>query len=303
MNKVLIFGINSFSGSHFQKFINKKKLFEKFNFIGVLRRNKNTNININCNISYAIIESLDKQNMKDLLLKYKPEYIINLTGVFCGNKFEDFYEVNTCISRYICEIICEYNIKIKKILLIGSSAEYGRLEGIKIDENMNTEPINFYGLSKLIQTHIAKYYFSNYSLNINIARTFNIIGGGISLKLAVGNFMNQIKNAKNNDTIHVGDLNSKRDYLHIEDVINAYWRILIYGTPGEIYNVCSGTLIDMGELLNILIRASGKIIFIKNNKKLYKDNEVKEILGDNTKVRRDTGWDICRDILNFEDII
>jgi len=75
---------------------------------------------------------------------------------------------------------------------------------------------------------------TNYRIPLNIARTFNIIGKYISPSLSIGSFVKQIKEARAHDSIHVGNLNAKRDYLDIVDVGAAYWKILLKGQNGKI---------------------------------------------------------------------
>ncbi|MBF0208969.1 MAG: hypothetical protein HQK53_19080, partial [Oligoflexia bacterium] len=58
----------------------------------------------------------------------------------------------------------------------------------------------------------------------------------------------------------VGNLKSKRDFLDVENVIDAYFKILFFGSPGEIYNVCRGESISIADVLDILIQKSGKKI-------------------------------------------
>ena len=135
-----------------------------------------------------------------------------------------------------------------------------------------------------------QYYFRAYKLAINIARTFNIIGPGISKSLAIGSFFNQVQNLQEGDSLTVGNIKTKRDYLDIMDVIDAYWKILTSGQLGEIYNVCSGKSISMEDILNLMIQYAQKEIGIAIDESLIRKNDVMDNYGDNSKLINQLGW-------------
>jgi GDP-4-dehydro-6-deoxy-D-mannose reductase len=182
--------------------------------------------------------------------------------------------------------------------LIGSAAEYGIVRNMPIKEDCCNNPVNYYGLSKLFQAHTARYYYNNYGINSNVLRTFNIIGKGISKNLSIGNFVDKIEKASDGDSITVGNLIPKRDFLHIEDVVEAYWEVLKDGKNGEIYNICSGKSIPMQDIFSALVRMSNKKLSSVVDEKLVKKDEIMDIYGDNTKIKADTNWSPKIDVID-----
>ncbi|MFX1500692.1 MAG: GDP-mannose 4,6-dehydratase, partial [Promethearchaeota archaeon] len=93
--------------------------------------------------------------------------------------------------------------------------------------------------------------------------------------------------------IEVGNLNPYRDFTGIRDSLRAIWLIATKGTPGETYNVCSSKKIQIRQLLNIALSFSSKKIEVRENspKKLRKTDE-DIIIGDNSKIKRELGWDV-----------
>jgi GDP-4-dehydro-6-deoxy-D-mannose reductase len=298
MNKILFLGSNSFTGHYFKDFINVNKLWEEFSFIGADRQDADTYPN--ARIEYLRINAMDETELEQILITEKPIYIINYIGTFDEAAYMDYFNVNANLTRNIFETILKYNLKVKKVLLIGSAAEYGDVYELPVKEDGMTNPVSLYGISKLMQTHISRFYFNSYGINMNVARTFNIIGKGISNKLSVGNFIEQINHVKDGGTIVTGNLKPKRDYLHINDVIEAYWEILMNGHEGEIYNVCSGKSISMEEIVTYLINGSGKILYIKRDERFAKNNDISEIYGDNSKLLKHTGWCPVKNIFSKE---
>jgi GDP-4-dehydro-6-deoxy-D-mannose reductase len=285
MKKILVLGINGFTGKHFQEYIEKKKLKKKYIFIGVDKRNDKS-----CYVKCIAADLLAKNSIENIILKEKPDYIMNFAGILKAENPFDAIEINAGLSLRILETIAKNGLKVKKILLIGSAAEYGKPEYLPIDEKHRLNPINYYGLSKVIQTKISGYYFNNYKLNICIARTFNLYGRDLPDSISIGAFVKQINAAKNNGKVFAGNLEAKRDFIVTEDAVAAYWKILMNGRSGEIYNVCSGKSIKMKEILNKIIKDSGKCIKIMKNKNiLNKKSDVPDIYGSNIKIKEKLG--------------
>ena len=285
MDKVLVLGINGFTGRHFQDYIARNNLPECFSFFGV-----DSSVERLSPINYIRMDLLKFKKVESLLLRIKPDYIINFAGTYDHGNFDRMLNVNAEISRNVLEVIARNKLSVKKILLIGSAAEYGKTKKMPVREGLPLLPVSLYGLSKSIQSMYAEYYAKNHNINVSIARTFNIIGKGIPKSLCVGSFAAQIKKAKNKDTIFTGNLRTKRDFLDIEDVVDAYWKILLRGKRRETYNVCSGRSYCIKDILGYLIRDSGKKIKVATKKEFVRRNDISDIFGDNRKLRKDTGW-------------
>lgn len=280
MKKILILGIGGFTGKHFCEFISEKCLYCDFEFVGVDRVDA-----ISCeHVKFIKSDVIERANLRNILNEEKPNYIINFVGIYHSDDYNELISYNVDISRNIFDIIKGDKLKCDNVLLIGSAAEYGNAKRLPISEGDPLNPVNLYGLSKAIQTQIAKYYNCNYGIPCNIARTFNLIGEHISEHLSIGSFAKQIKNANDGDVIYVGDLLAKRDYLCVEKAVEAYWKILINGGSGDIYNVCSGRSVMVGEILESMVQKSGKKLGIIQDDGRIKQNDISDSYGDNSKL-------------------
>ena len=286
MNKLLILGINGFAGRHIQHNLDNNNLKMSYEIVGV-----DQIVDRLADVKYIEADLTKKKNIEKILTEEKPDYILNLIGTYKKNDdFNTLLNINALITRDLLEVIINNKLKIKNTTIIGTAAEYGYDDTLPIKENLNTIPVNNYGLSKLIQTNICLYYQKKYSLNICIARPFNIIGNNLPKNLSIGSFVHQIKNAKDEDTIFVGNLNTKRDFLHINDVISAYFCILEKGKRGKIYNICSGRSYYIKDILDYLVKTSGKKINIVVKSEFIKKDDIEDIYGDNAELVHDTGW-------------
>ncbi len=102
-------------------------------------------------------------------------------------------------------------------------------------------------------------YLNQYGIESVFARSFNHTGPGQSPAYAVGSFASQIARLERDGggEMYVGNLDSRRDFLDVRDVVRAYTMLLEQARPGEAYNVCSGVSVRMGDLLDRLLEVSG----------------------------------------------
>ena len=289
MKRVLVTGISGFTGKHFQQYIFRNRLHENVHFYGI------DIVTDPCEsfIGSYTVDLRDKKESKRALCHVKPDYIIHLAGTFTASDFDELLDTNANSTKNILQVSVEAKIACQKILIIGSAAEYGTPDSLPVGENSALKPISAYGVSKAIQTFYALYFHNTYKIPCVIARPFNIIGKGVSTSLSVGSFMDQIEQAVSGDVIHVGNIDTRRDFIHISDAVDAYWKLLINGSQGEIYNVCSGKAVSIREILNRLIDRSGKDLKIEVDPNRIKKNDIESVFGDNRKIQDHVGWE-CR---------
>lgn len=280
MNKLLVIGANSFSGKKFIDYIYKNNFDKKYIVYGVGSKQQYTQHNI----LYKKIDVTSYEDINNYLLECNPQYIVNFVGKYGTDNISELFKYNFDVTKNIVNSVIENNFFLKKILLIGSAAEYGISDVDYIMESANLNPVNFYGLSKKIQSQFAIDSYNIKKIPINVARTFNLTGEGISENLLPGKFKKIIFKAENNTNIEMKNLSSIRDYIEVEKAVEMYWKILIDGMPGEVYNVCSGKGTTIRDMLIKLINDSGKKINIIETDEIYSNTDVDKIIGSNKKI-------------------
>ncbi len=239
--RVLIIGSNGFIGKSFINYTQetKKELY-------TLSRRKNDKD------KHFVCDATNFEKLNKIIQSIKPNEIYNLSGSYL-NEFEVSYSTNVVITKNVFDSVVKNGLLDCKILINGSAAEYGFIKDYDnpIDEKYPFNPISVYGLTKIYQTYLCRIYFNRDDLKIYLARPFNVIGYGMSNNLFVGRLIKQIvQHLKKKSKIILGNLNNERDYVDVEDVINAFKIIMKNGTPGEIYNIGSGRSIKIKDLLD-----------------------------------------------------
>lgn len=281
-NTLLIFGVSGFIGTHLLQYLKKNAVETEFLIVGVVSTEKEANeVDLD---HLEIVNTLDDCTVPKIIQKIKPNYIVNLIGLFRAASYQEFLRTNVEISRNILEAVANSGVLETRLLFIGSAAEYGAVTANPVSEQALNRPVGLYGLSKVFQTQLIQYYHQVFGVQSIVARTFNLIGEGISASLSVGNFQIQINAAKDGDTMAVGNLAPERDFLQVETAVELFMHLLKHGNAGEVYNVCSGKPIRIGDLLADMIRKSRKKIAVEVSPKLVRGNDISQIYGDRRKL-------------------
>ena len=197
-----------------------------------------------------------------------------------------------------------------KILISGSAEEYGKVSQkmMPIKETYALNPVSPYGSSKKMQEEMGLLYNRTYGLDIVLTRTFHYSGPHQPLGFVFSDFAHQIVDIKNGkqDYIKVGNLDAKRDFTDIRDVVSAYSALMEKGRGGEVYNVCSSQSVPIKNILDMMVSYSeGNIEIVVDETKL-RPSDIPDFVGDNSKLKKDTGWqqqfsidDTVKDVLDF----
>ena len=126
---------------------------------------------------------------------------------------------------------------------------------------------------------------------------------------ATSNFAKQIaliEAGLQESVIQVGNLDSRRDFTDVRDIIRGYWLALEKADPGEVYNLCSGRDVSIRNVLEILLSKTSKKIQIKTDPERLRPSDVMILRGDSSKFRNKTGWQAAiplektlEDLLNY----
>lgn len=180
-----------------------------------------------------------------------------------------------------------------KLVMIGSRQEYGRSRYLPVDENHPVEPRDPYSVEKLATTMYAQTSHAIYNVKSVVLRLSNVYGRLLSFQAGNHNIVSQcIRRALQRKPLVIfGDGNQIRDYLYIDDLLEA---LLLVGiepkTSGQIYNVGYGKGIAFKEMMEIITQFTGVPIIHKNWPKDYALIETGDYYTDITKLTHTIPW-------------
>lgn len=244
------------------------------------------------------LDIMDEEAIASLLFRVRPDYIFHLAaqssvGVAWRNPGLTI-DVNIKGSVNVMDAIRELYYK-PRVLLIGSGEEYGHIrEGeTPITEENSIRPGNIYAATKACQNMIGNIYARAYDMELMMVRAFNHIGPCQAPIFVVADFCKQvveIEKGIRKPVMYVGNLNSKRDFTDVRDVVKAYALLIQKGKAGETYNVGSGHAVTIEEVLKLIISLSEKEIRVEVDPNKIRPVDVPIIEADITKIYETTGW-------------
>ncbi len=296
--KILITGVTGFVGSHLAEYC--LSLDQQVEVIGTCRwRSRRENIeHLEDAINLYECDLRDASSVKTLLADIQPERIFHLAAQSyvpsSWNSPGETITTNVIGQLNIFEAMRETN-STASIQIAGSSEEYGLVhpEEVPITEENPLRPLSPYAVSKVAQDMLAYQYFQSYGLKVVRTRAFNHTGPRRGDVFVTSNFAKQIAEIEAGQrppVIHVGDLNPKRDFTDVRDIVRAYWLSLEHCSLGEVYNVASGKAYRIKEVLKILLDNSGQDIEVVEAPERLRPSDVPLLLGDNSRFCKATGW-------------
>lgn len=302
--RALVTGAGGFAGRHLVKHLLEKgdevlatdlsggEVFEEVscNFFKDSFRNKNLNV--------LALDVSDFVAAEKVIQQFNPEVIYHLAGISfvpeAENNFDKTLKVNVSAVNNIVRV-CHLLENKAKVLFTSSAEVYGRqaLKELPLIEKTETIPANNYSLSKAMGELVCSRYAQFNKVFPIIIRPFNHIGPVQNKRFVVSSFASQladIAKGKKEPVLSVGNLEARRDFSDVRDIVRGYRLAVEKGAIGP-YNLCSGTAVSIQYILDTLISISGLDVKVQTDSARYRESEVKEIYGSYSKAKEVFGFE------------
>lgn len=296
MKKAFITGISGFAGS----FLAELLLTEGLEVHGTHISSDTKNIeHIKSRIQLHRVDLLEKEKIQKCISEVQPDMVYHLAAL--TSPAESFSSPETVVINnvtaqiHLLEALRLY-ANTPRIMIISSAEVYGIVNSsdLPISESVELRPGSPYAVSKIAQDYLGLQYFLSYGMDIIRVRPFNHIGPRQSASFVVSSFAKQIAEAeksKNGKEILVGNLDAKRDFTDVRDMVRAYLLLAQKGESGEVYNIGSGLSHKISDILGKLVSLSYEKIETKVDPSRMRPSDVPDIRSDNTKIKNLTNWE------------
>ncbi|WP_338063101.1 GDP-mannose 4,6-dehydratase [Wenzhouxiangella limi] len=220
----------------------------------------------------------------DLVQAVQPDAVVHLAAIsFVGHgEVDAFYRVNLLATRHLLAALADAP-KAPQCLVLASSANiYGNQTEGKLDEQTTPNPANDYAVSKLAMEYMARLWFDR--LPIVITRPFNYTGPGQAGHFLLPKIVDHFR--RRTDEIELGNLDVWRDFSDVRAVAKGYRGLLEKRPAGQTFNICSGRLFSLREVLAMAEKITGHRMKVRVNPAFVRSNEVEKLCGDPGKLRR-----------------
>lgn len=282
--KVVITGINGFVGHHLARELAS-------NGVSV------AGVSYEDQLSESLKDTVTEYFPADLVNKWpetgEADSIIHLAGFAAvGPSFDSpqkYIDGNSAMVTNLCEYYLQQDKK-PRIVVISSGAIYESTQPMPISESGAIGLDSPYAVSKVLTENQCTYYRKR-GLDCVVLRPFNHIGPGQAEGFILPDLYKQLSE-NTTGTIQVGNLETRRDYTDVRDIVRAYGKIaLAPSLEHEVYNVCSGKTLSGIEILNALKSNLYKEdIVVEVDSSKIRPTDAQEIMGDSSRLQKELDW-------------
>lgn len=288
-NKLLVVGGTGFIGHNLIKKLKnyKKYVIYSLSYLKIQKFKKFKNV------IYLKADLGNLRELKKVLNNRKFDYLINCAGYIEHKNVRNLY--NNHFKA--CKNLYNYfkHKKLKSFIQIGSSSEYGNKRSPQ-KEKTNCNPKSVYGQIKLKVTDFLIEQSKKNNFPITVLRFYQLYGPHQRINRFIPMIINScLKNA----SIGVSHGKQKRDFLYIDDAVDAILKSISLKHPGyKIINIGSGKTIKLINIMKNIKKKIGGGKFIFKKIKLRKDepmvvypniNKAKKLLKWKPKISFTTG--------------
>jgi GDP-4-dehydro-6-deoxy-D-mannose reductase len=247
---------------------------------------------------FGVCDLLDRDLIFSCVERFKPDYVFHLAAQSSVRRSWDdprfTYDIALHGQANLFDALREAGTD-ARVHVACSAEEYGKVkeEELPIAEDHPLRPASPYALSKVMQDYHAVFSHQAYGTRAVVTRAFNMIGPGQSPEFVVSDFARQIAEAEvgqGEPVIRVGNLEARRDFSDVRDLIGAYWLLVRQGVPGQAYNVCSGQDHSIAEVLDTLLSLGEVPIRVEVDPTRLRVTDIPVLRGDNGKMRELVDW-------------
>jgi len=209
------------------------------------------------------VDLTDREKTLARIKEAGPGMIIHLAGQNHGS-LAGLLESNVLASQNLLDAACTLRNP-ARVLVTGSSAEYGYAGNGPIPESAPLRPIGPYGISKVAAELLALSYHAVRHLPVAVIRPFNLVGPGQSEAYVCGKIVRQVAEIEEGkrEEISLADLSSRRDFIDVRDMAIACWSLISLPEfsdrcAGKAFNIGSGKDHSVSDILEIIRKNTGK---------------------------------------------
>lgn len=295
--RVLITGITGFVGSHLAELA----LARGAEVAGSVRAGSRSDHIEHVREQLRLVECdlRDAASVHALVADTRPDRIVHLAGqssvAASWQAPAETFTTNVLGQLHLLEGMRQLG-STARLLVIGSGEEYGLVEpeDLPIRETAPLRPLSPYAVSKVAQDLMGYQYFRSHGLDVVRARAFAHTGPRLAESFATSSFARQVAEIEAGlrpPVVEVGDLKPRRDVTDVRDIVRGYWLLLERGTPGEVYNLCSGVDRSIERVLHLLIDlAAVRGIEVRTDAARFRPGDVPALRGSPDKIAHTLGW-------------
>ena len=244
------------------------------------------------------VDLLDRPRVDALVRHVRPQWVFHLAALSSPSASWDdpagTIATNVGLEANLLAALVQLD-PMPRVVVIGSGDEYGNPGGParRLGEATPLRPLTPYGVSKVAQDLLALQYHLSHGLPAIRLRPFNHAGPRQAPHFAIASFAQQIARVelgKQPPILKVGNLEARRDFTDVRDIVRGYLLAAQKGKPGEVYNLGSGTAHLLRQVVTLLLAMTPARVTLEVDPGRTHTAEAAVYVCDARRFARLTGW-------------
>jgi len=249
-------------------------------------------------ILFAQGDIRDADAVRGLAAEFRPDTILHLAAIThvaqAWERRRATLEINVIGTAAVLEVAAELDPK-PTVVLASSGQVYGAApaDSAPLTEDAPLDPEGPYAVSKLCCELLARQAWTGEGVPTISLRTFNYTGPWQAPTFVCSDFARQVARVEaglDPPEMTVGDLEAKRDFSDVRDVVDAFLLAAERGRPGRAYNIASGNAVSIRVILEHLRSAVDIEIDVRQDPERLRKIDPSTLRGDASRARDELGW-------------
>jgi len=244
----------------------------------------------------------ETDNLRKAIIDSNPYCLYHLAAIHfipdCNSNPSKALEINTVGTESVLNA-CN-NCGIKQIILASTAAVYPINDFPNIEDKTPAKPIDIYGYSKLFSEMLLKKFQNETGIQSIALRLFNAVGPRETNPHVIPHIF---LSAKDTDIIPLGNLEPRRDYIHVDDIATAFLQVTQNSTDVndfDVFNVGSGKEYSVVDLTKMIGNILGRELKVEKKDERVRNIERMHLVSDISKIKKLIGW---KPKLNLEEAL
>ena len=232
----------------------------------------------------------DKSMLRELLPRYRT--VVHLASTTTpGSSAQSPVreaEENILPALRLLEVLAEF-APVRLVYVSSGGTLYGNPTVLPVMEDQPLWPLSNHGVGKVAVEGFLRVYGGQHEGRVTVLRPSNVYGPDQALREGFGVIRTMLEHARRGTAMEFwGDGETVRDFLFIDDWVEACWRLLAPGAPVGVYNVRGGEGCSLNTLRAVVERVTGRELRVRWMPARTVD--VRGVVLDSTRLRAATGW-------------
>ena len=237
------------------------------------------------------VDILDHQAIANNARAISPSWVVHLAAVhfipYCNANPYESANINLQGTVNLLDALRKVS-SLTKVFFASTAAVYAD-SPTPVSEESPTFPLDIYGLTKSIGERLVLEFHRATGVPCTIGRLFNAYGPRETNAHLIPEILRQVLEGK--EAIELGNLKTRRDYIHTSDMARAIVQLLFLKNAGfDVFNIGSGKSYDARQIVHLFEGAANRPLVVRVAKDRVRKKDRAVLQADITKIQKTTGW-------------